>query len=225
MSKPETSKPSLEKRLAEAARYALVRRLAPAIRHNMAGALQPVSMIAAMLERRVQSATPDMAQLGKNSRDIGLLSREAAGSCMDLMGWIAPKDNDLVALHAAVEEAVGLVATELSFKGFGLANETADTTAELPRAVVRSVFLAGLLALTDAAPAPASVRISSHTPADGAVTLTLELSPTDGEASSNNAPAYRLIDWDDVQALARAEGVALAVADHRLQLSWRRASA
>ena len=45
-------------RLAEGPRYALLRRLAPAIRHDMAGSLQPISMVAAMLEKRLQKPDP-----------------------------------------------------------------------------------------------------------------------------------------------------------------------
>ena len=46
----------LKERLAEAARYALLRRLAPAIRHSMGGALQPISMVVALLEKTFASA-------------------------------------------------------------------------------------------------------------------------------------------------------------------------
>ena len=44
--------------LEEAARYALLRRLMPAIRHHLVGEFQPIGMVAAMLERRLQAATP-----------------------------------------------------------------------------------------------------------------------------------------------------------------------
>ena len=62
--------PTLDERLAESARYALLRRLMPAIRHNLAGSLQPIGMVSAMLERRMQGASPDLEKLGKNVSDI-----------------------------------------------------------------------------------------------------------------------------------------------------------
>jgi len=76
--------------LEEAARYALLRRLMPAIRHHLVGEFQPIGMIAAMMERRLQAATPNLASLRENSSMLGELSRTAAGTCTDLLTWIAP---------------------------------------------------------------------------------------------------------------------------------------
>ena len=115
-----------KERFAEAARYALLRRLAPALRHNMAGSLQPIAMMAALLEKRLLKAGPDLPALAKNSGALGTLSREASVSCMNLMSWMAPKSNDPIALDAGLAEAVGLVTTELSFRGFNLVSETED---------------------------------------------------------------------------------------------------
>lgn len=209
-----TASPSRE---AEAARYALMRRLAPAIRHNMAGALQPVSMIAAMLERRAQSATPDMAQLAKNSRDIGVLSREAASTCMDLMGWLAPKDNETVPVNAGIDEAIGLLATEMSFRGFTVDNQVLTLALKVPRGVLRSVFIASLIALTDAATEPASLVLTAEASGSELV-LDLVVVPTGAQASPNPMHAYRLLDWVDVQALAVSEGALLATGEGRVSL-------
>jgi len=83
--------PYLKERLAEAARYALMRRLLPAIRHNLAGTLQPIGMMSAMLERRIKAAAPDMALLAKNTQALTTLSREAAATSLNLMTWLAPR--------------------------------------------------------------------------------------------------------------------------------------
>ena len=50
-------------RNAEAPRYALLRRLVPAIRHQMAGSFQPVTMMAAIVEKRLLAASPDLPAL------------------------------------------------------------------------------------------------------------------------------------------------------------------
>ena len=103
----------LERCEAEAAHYALLRRLAPVIRHNMAGTLQPIAMVAAMLERRLQKTDTDPEALLKNARDIVALSKEAAASCVDLLGWLAPKESRPIKADAGIAECLGMVVTQL----------------------------------------------------------------------------------------------------------------
>lgn len=209
----------LKERLAEAARYALLRRLAPALRHNIAGTLQPISMMAAMLEKRMQKPEPDMPALIKNSSSLNSLSREAARSCMSLMSWLAPKDNGSEPLGACLEDAVGLVATELSFRGVGVVNEAAGVQAVLPRSVVRNAFLAALFALTDGAVTPATVLLTaSHN--DDELVLGMTLAPAEGESMPGGPVIYRDLQWDDAQALAEAESVALSYAADRAELRF-----
>lgn len=201
--------PYLKERLAEAARYALMRRLLPAIRHNLAGTLQPIGMMSVMLERRLKGAAPDMVQLAKNSQALSTLSREAAATSLNLMTWLAPKDNELIAVNSAVEESLSLMATELSFRGFSLDNQTTEAVAKLPKGMLRSVFTASLIALTDTFEPPASVVISAQGEGGDArlrITLTA-VAPSDHLNGNNQMPTYRALQWADVQALADAEGV------------------
>ena len=203
--------PELKERLAEAARYALMRRLMPAIRHHIAGTLQPIGMMSAMLERRIMAATPDMVQLGKNAQALNVLSREAAATSLNLMTWLAPRDNDLVAVSSAVEESLGLIATELSFRGVSVVNETADVSAKLPKGILRSVFTASLIALTDAARSGANVVVAA---VEEAGVTQLKISIVQGDTAEpavveNRIPSYRALQWADVQALADAENVQL----------------
>ena len=214
--------PFLTDRLVEAARYALMRRLLPAIRHNIAGSLQPVGMMAAMLERRMQAAAPDLVQLGKSSQVLNTLSREAVATSLNLMNWLAPKDNDLVAVNAAIEESLALVATDLSFRGFTVDNQTSDMQTSLPRGIFRSVFIASLIALTDRAEGASNVVISGES-AGGQTRLKVLLEPGGrAEVAEMGTPAqvYRSIGWDDVQALANAEGVFLSHEAQRVQLRY-----
>jgi len=212
-------------RLAEAARYALLRRLAPAIRHDMAGALQPISMVAVLLEKRLQKTVPDLAVIGKNVHDINTLAREASSACMQLMGWLAPKQDVPVAIGAGVQEAMSLIATELSFQGVDLVNDAARVTATLPVSVLRGLFMASLLALTDTHPGPATVVLAAAV--DGGHTV-LSLTRTataggegEGDRDAMAAPAsYRALDWDDVRALAAAESVQLVLGPGRVELRF-----
>lgn len=209
----------LKERLAEAARYALLRRLAPALRHNIAGTLQPISMMAAMLEKRLQKPEPDMPALAKNSAALSGLSRDAARTCMNLMSWLAPKDNGREPLGPCLEDAVGLVATELSFRGFGVVNETAGVQAVLPRSVVRNAFLAALIALTDRADTPATILLTASQN-DDEVVLGIALAPAEGESMPGGAVVYRELQWDDAQALAEVESVALSYGADRAELRY-----
>ena len=209
--------PTLDERLAESARYALLRRLMPAIRHNLAGSLQPIGMISAMLERRMQGVAPDFEKLGKNVSDITELSREAASVCMNLMTWLAPRETDTVALNAGLVEALQLQATELSFRGFTLVNEATQADMPVRRGVLRSLTMASLLALTDAAPGPAQVVLSTQV-LQGETLLRIELVTGAGEAMPVGLQTYRPLGWDDVKALTDAEKVAFSRAENWVEL-------
>lgn len=208
-------------RLAEAARYALLRRLAPAIRHDMAGALQPISMVAVLLEKRLQKPVPDMTVITKNVHDINTLAREASAACMQLMTWLAPKLDGPVSVHDGVQEAMALVATELSFQGIDLVNDTAGVPMSQPVSVMRGLFMASLLALTDAQTGPGKVVVSADT-ANARPVLSLTFTATPAEEDSVDAmaapSAYRMLDWDDVQALAAVLSVSLVISSSQVEL-------
>ncbi len=199
----------LGERLAEATRYALLRRVAPAMRHDLAGVLQPVSMMAAMLEKRLQKPEPDLAALGKNSSAINTLAREASIACMSLMTWLAPREDAPVAVNSTVAESLGLVTTEMSFRGINLVNETENAAGMVLLSGLRGVFMASLLALTDECEVPSNVVLTASASGPDTV-LAMRASPSGGEAMmSGGVPAYRKLGWDDVEALARAQGVTL----------------
>ena len=197
-------------RLAESARYALLRRLAPAIRHDMAGALQPISMVAAMLEKRLQKPAPDLLALAKNVNTVNALVREASLSCMALMNWLSPKPDESAPVYTGVAEATALVTTDLSFKGFTLVNqtETVDGAVTVRVSVLRGLFMAALLTMTDSHTGPARVLLGADVQGDKLV-LGITLEPTEGELLAGTPPVYRSLDWDDVQALAAAESAVL----------------
>ena len=211
---------------AEAAHYALLRRLAPVIRHNMAGTLQPIAMVAAMLERRLQKADADPEALLKNARDIVALSKEAAASCVDLIGWLAPKDNKPVRADAGIAECLGMVVTQLSFRGFSVADNTGALDAQLPQSALRNVLTAALIALTDEAATPTTVLLEADF-AQGLLCLHIGLKAPDAPAPAR-APEkqpYRALEWRDVQALAAQESVQLVRAANRLTLRFEAAAA
>ena len=202
-------------RHAEASRYALLRRLAPAMRHQMAGSFQPVSMKAAIIEKRLLAAAPDLPALAKTSSDVRAMALAATRSSLDLMRWIAVDADARVPLDKGIEEALHLVATELSFRGITCVNQTGGVSTEVALHHVRGVLVAALLALADAAATPADLRLAAMHDGD-AVQVTVTL--TDATTTAEHAPgdefalslaSYRQIDWDDVAAMAAADGVSV----------------
>lgn len=204
-------------RAAEAARYALLRRVAPALRHHLAGTLQPIGMVAAIMDRRLQAAQPDLTVIRDSSKSITTLTRSAAGASMGLLTWLAPKENSVGPLHASVEECIGMLTTELAFRGLSVSNtiETSDMATSV--FALRSVFTAALIALTDAALTPARIVISSNA-ADGQLRVVISVSSEPGAVAAEDPPSYRKLDWDDVQALATAEQVVLIHAAGRAEM-------
>jgi hypothetical protein len=193
----------------EAARYALLRRIAPAIRHHMAGTLQPIGMISAILDRRLQADAPDLAVLRENSKSISTLSRSASAACMNLITWVVPKENGSIALEAGIEEALGMLATDLAFRGFTVTNQVSAPDVNTSIFALRTVFTACLIALTDMARAPASVVLSSE-PAGSHTRVCITVTRNEGAVAQDEANGYRSLDWDDVQALAAAERVRIS---------------
>lgn len=192
----------------EASRYALLRRLTPTLRHHMAGEFQPIGMMAALLERRLQQASPDLASLKDNSAAIGNLSRNAAETCVNLMSWVAPRTQQDMPVSEAIGECVNLLATSLRFRGFALVNHTPDIAARVSCTAIRSTLTAALLALSDAASGPADLQVQANAQGTQLV-IDLTLTPVERIADNGASEDYRCLSWDDVQALADAEGVAL----------------
>lgn len=197
----------------EAARYAVLRRIGSAIRHQIAGALQPVSMMSSMVERRLQAESPNLEALRRNGGEMSVLARNASAECVALMSWLAPPADERVSLHQAVEDCLHLLTTELSFRGFSVSDSTGGETALVCRPQVRTLLVASLLALTDSAAQGGDVRVSAVR-SGARVLLRLALGAGE-EAGEPPLPGkgYRALSWTDVQALAESEDVRLDVDD------------
>lgn len=204
----------------EAARYAVLRRMGSAIRHQIAGALQPVSMIASLVERRVQAPAPNLEALRRNCSEMNTLARSASSECVALMGWLAPHEGEQVALNEGVADCLHLLTTELSFRGFTVLDATQAEDARVARLGLRTLVPACLMALTDATDTPAQVRIEAGV--DGkVVNLSMSLQPTpEAEGPAQRAKAYRPLTWSDVEALAQAEGVRLQLGPQTVRLQF-----
>jgi hypothetical protein len=206
----------------ESARYALLRRIAPTLRHHLAGAMQPIGMVSAIMDRRLQAEQPDLNVLRDNSKSISTLSRSAASASMNLITWVAPKENGAVSIHEGVEECAGMLATDLAFRGFTVANSIMPSEMATSVFALRSVFTAALIALTDNAPTPAAITISAEA-VDGRSRVVISVSSEAGAVAADDPRAYRKLRWDDVQALAGAEHVGLKHGADRVEMTFNAA--
>jgi hypothetical protein len=198
---------TIESAQEEAARYALLRRVAPTLRHHLAGEFQPLGMMAALLERRVQQRA-DPASLQEHCASLGQLSRQAAEHCMALMSWVAPRPDTNVAVGPAVKDCVQLLATGLRFRGFGLSSRCDDLLAPVAGHALRSVLPAAVLHLSDEATGPADLHIEARL--NGAVvSLLIGVQALDRAPEAASPADYRRMRWVDVCALAQAESVHL----------------
>jgi len=206
--KQENTLDAAPDRRVEAARYALLRRLAFAMRHHMVVHLQPIGMITEVMERRLQSASPDLAQMHESMTKINGFSRAAVQSCLEVVSWLAPEDGALVALDAGVGECLALLRSSFNFRGFTLKDEVGSVSLPVARAGLRNVLPACLLALTDGASSPADVVLSAQ-PGSGQAVLMVAVRPGQGSPGFAGDAPYRLLEWHEVEALARADGIAM----------------
>ncbi|MCJ7800677.1 MAG: hypothetical protein MUP33_13155 [Polaromonas sp.] len=203
----------------EAARYALLQRLAPAIQHHLIGKFQSMGMIAAMMERRLQSAAPDLPAIHEDCVSLGSVSRAAVNAIMNMMSWIEPRTASTLKFDAGVTECLGLLATELRFKGFVIVNQVPAIPVELSSRALRSVLCATLIALSDLSRTPAELVIRAQALPDR-IELSIDLRPTAGDAREVQVADYRQLTWRDVEVLAIAESVKLTHGPAGAQLTF-----
>ena len=199
----------LQARLAEAASYAVLRRIAPALRHDVAGFMQPVGMLVMVLQRRVQMPEPDLPVIAKNVISISALAKEATTGCMNVMDWMASREDACISMCAGVDEVVRLLALELSGHGLSASHDMAEGQMRLPRRFFRSVLAAALLAWCDQTPGAGVLRITGWSDASEAE-LKLQFEADGTALPSDAVHRQRPIGWDDAEALARACGATVS---------------
>jgi hypothetical protein len=195
-------------KLAEAARYALLRRLAPSMRHHLVVNLQPIGMIYEVMERRLRAPEPNLGDVHGSAQKINGFARAALNSCLDVVSWLAPDGEAVSTAADGVRECLGLLATSLTFRGYAVRNEVGTLSGEIRRSAIRNVLTAAVIHSTDESPPPAELVLSAQGSPD-ALVLTLTLRPTDGEQGFTTEAGYRALRWADVEALAAAESVEL----------------
>jgi hypothetical protein len=194
-------------RRVEAVRDVLLRRLAPAMRERMLVHLEPIGMMAQVIERRLRQGAPEFARIEADLGKVHGFARDAVRVNLDVVSWLAPEPDDAarISLESGVQECVALLRGHFGFGGFSLRRLPGDGAHEVARTALRTLLPAVLFALADEPRATALITVRAGAPA--VVTVRVE---HDGAARTPPAQAPSpLLHWDEVEALARAEGVGL----------------
>lgn len=194
---------------AEAARYSVLRRLGPALKHDMVVNLQAISMMAEVLNARIERASPSPADFQANISKLNRLARDAVASCLNVATWIEPGEDQGVRLADGVNECLALLNSNFNFRGFTVEREVAQGEFQVWRIALRNLLVASLITLTDAARSPSHVRVKAEVH-NGLAEITVSIGPLEEPVEAIAfEPGYRHLDWSDVEALAAAESVEL----------------
>lgn len=210
---------------AEAARYAVLRRLGPVLKHDMVVNLQAISMMAEVLNARIERAAPSPADFQANISKLNRLAREAVASCLKVAAWIEPGEDQGIGLAEGVDECIALLASNFNFRGFAVTRDVAEADFQVWRIAVRNLLVASLITLTDTATGPCHVHVKAEV-RNGIAEISVQVSPREQPVDALSfEPSYRLLDWADVQALADAESVELIRDGDRITMRMPRAVA
>lgn len=204
---------------ADAARYALLRRLAPAMRHHLVVNLQPITMVNEVMDHRLRASQPDLAQVQAGAHKIHGFAKAALHSCLDVVTWLAPDEPSPIGVEDGVRECVGLLATSLAFAGCVVRSDVQECDGRVNRYAVRHVLTAALVHCTDTGKTPSELHVSGVARAEG-LQVTLAARGPAANGGDSIRPAYRPLTWDDVEALAQADDVALARTPDGLRLTF-----
>jgi C4-dicarboxylate-specific signal transduction histidine kinase len=208
---------------AEAARYGVLRRLAPALKHDMVVNLQAISMMAEVLNARLERGTTAPAEFQSNISKLNRLARDAVTNCLKVATWIEPGEDEGVPVAQGIEECLALLNTNFNFRGFVIVKDLPESDFQVWRVTLRNLVVASLIALTDAAAAPSEVRVKAEIQG-GFAEISVRVSPRKDEVDVLPiGPSYRQLEWADVQALATAEGVELVRGPDQIVMRMPRA--
>ena len=206
--------------LEEGARYALLQRLIPVLQHQMMGNFQSMDMIAVMMDRRLQSASPDLDSMRQDCDLLGSVSQSAIKSVINLLTWVRPNPAATQAFDAGVEECATLLLNEFKLKSFVIANEVSQIPAEFSSRALRSVVSAALVCLSDQSAAPATLTLRAQVFSDH-IDLSIDLHLDEQQQPRPLiVNGYRLLNWRDLELLAGAEAVGLARSDSGARLTF-----
>ncbi len=184
----------------ESTRYALIRRLGFVFRHHLVVNLQPLNMVCQVLHHRLGATTLDAPALRDGVDQISRLVRTSIDSCAEVVSWIAADPRSTMAFGVGVNECLANVRSSFSFRGFTMHYDESSLATAVRQVAVREVLTAALLATTDHANGLDELLVTMA-PVVGGVDIAIQMR-RGANVSCAEQDAYRLIEWDDVRALA-----------------------
>jgi hypothetical protein len=189
----------------EAACFAILCRIAPVLRHDIAGLMQPVRLLATVLERRLLKPDLDRETIAENVRSVNLLTKDATVECMNIVAWLTPPnsspDGALVNLRSSVDEIRKLLALEFANRSITLVNNIGAGAEQVPQSFMRTVFTGLLLAFCDENSTGGQVQVSLL---ENMLTIRVIKADNVHHQAADISPPVRPIRWQDVQAMASA---------------------
>ena len=153
--------------------------------------LQAISMMAEVLNARLERGTPAPTDFQVHISKLNRLAREAVASCLKVAAWIEPGEDEGVALAQGVDECLGLLASNFNFRGFAVSREVSEGDFQVWHIALRNLLVASLVALTDACSGPCEVRVKAGA-RNGFADITVRVTPrTDGAEGLSFEPSYR----------------------------------
>ena len=180
--------------------------------------LQPIGLLCKVLDRKLTADQPDIVQIRDGLPKINQLARSAIGSCLGVVGWLAPDADAGIALAAGVDECLAMLESNFRFRGFTVRSDLGAAALPVSQSALREVFTAAMLAASDSGAGPFELIVHAQVSIAQAV-LTIELRPGVGSGCDAET-AYRAITWTDVEALAQAHGVMLTHAGSVVALTF-----
>lgn len=207
--------------LEDGARYALLQRLTPVLQHQLMGNFQSMDMIAVMMDRRLESASPDLESMRQDCALLGSVSGSAIKSVIDLLTWVCPKPAVTQRFDAGVEECATLLRNEFKLKGFVIANEVSQVAAEFSSQSIRSVVSAALVCLSDQSTASGTLTLRAQV-LSNRIDLSIDLRIHESQSPRiSHANDCRLMNWRHLELLASAESVGIVRNDRGVQLAFK----
>jgi hypothetical protein len=206
----------------EAAHYALLRRLAPSLAHRLMGTLQPIALLTELASRQIANNPPDLERIRDAIAKARQQTRDAALSTSAILSWITDEEAPTIELVAGLTDCVALVRTDSEVRGVRINNaQSTGIEARVSRRALRTLLTASIIATVDLRPSPSSVDVSAGRERNAA-TVSVDARFLEPDALDRNAvPAERLLTWEDVQAIAAAEGVAVERSGHPVSVRLR----
>lgn len=212
---------------ADAVRYMLLQRLQPALNHKLAGTMQPIAMIAAMMARRLKKPAPELDVLAQNTDDIVAACKAATATRSQLLGWLGANQAQPVSVATAIAQCTELLHAEFAMRGCSLHAEDADDGSSDHDCAesLRHLLCAVLYAVVDTSPVALALVIRPSKAAAGRVCIRITCNETKsagslaGEDVHMPRPAVPM-GWDDVRALAAVERARLEISPSQVDIEF-----